>query len=68
MSVICLKCGNEMPNRDNVYGTVCTRCNAFIEPSKKPQIIEDAENRLREQQNFIREYLRRNITGDTNGN
>lgn len=57
-----------MPNRNNVYGTVCTRCNAFIEPSKKPQIIEDAENRLREQQDYIRDYLRRNIKGDTNGN
>jgi GTP-binding protein len=49
-----------------------THSPAFAIFCNLPQYVPESykrflENRLREQQNFIREYLRRNITGDTNG-
>ena len=68
MSVICEHCGHEMTNRENVYGTFCVKCNKFISPQKKPKIIQEAEQRLIEQQAVIRDYLRRTILGDKNGN
>jgi len=56
-----------MPNRENVFGTICSNCNSYIEPDKKPKLIADAEMRLADQQNTIRKYLRRIILGDKHG-
>jgi hypothetical protein len=68
MSVICKNCGHVMANRDNVYGTICIKCNSFIPADKRPQFVIEAETLLKTQQNTIRNYLRRKTLGDNYGN
>lgn len=57
-----------MPNKYNVYGTVCTNCGKILEPDKKSNLEIEVDNRHRLLQMQVREYFRRIILGDTDGN
>jgi len=67
MSFICPKCSQSF-NKDNVYGTLCTKCFSFIMPVNKPQIIKEFEEKKIANQNAVREYLKQKMLGDINGN
>lgn len=68
MSFICSKCGYENTERDNIYGTICLKCAAFIAPKTKPKFIIEIENKISYNQNVIRQYLKQKMLGDNNGN
>jgi hypothetical protein len=57
-----------MNNRDNIYGTFCLDCNFFIYPPKKPEFVERNESVLKKCQDKIRDFLRRKMLGENNGN
>lgn len=67
MSFFCPFCEHTDDNRTNVYGTICVNCKRYIEPESKPKIFLDIEERLKKNQNIIRQYLKKKL-GENNGN
>tara|TARA_Y100000034_G_C6586998_1_gene254848 strand:- start:318 stop:506 length:189 start_codon:yes stop_codon:yes gene_type:complete len=61
MSVGCPHCGYVHRNHTNVYGKICSRCGAFIEPLIEPPLIKERRENLKMQQEKIRNVLRRTI-------
>lgn len=57
-----------MPNRINIYGTVCSNCGKFLETEKKSELQLEADKRFTSIQMQVRKYFRKIILGDTDGN
>ena len=68
MSVICPYCNHVMPNRINIYGTICLQCSAYIAADRQPYVVEENEKLILQQQNFLRKHLREIILGEKHGN
>ena len=68
MSFFCTKCGHENLERDNVFGTICSNCKAFIPPETKPKFIREMEEKRIFNQNIIRQKLKKKMLGDQDGN
>lgn len=68
MSFHCPLCGFVNPERDNIYGTICSNCESFIPPENKPKLVLELEKKHSYTQNVIREYLKKKMLGETNGN
>jgi len=72
MTHSCPKCGRSIGQ--NVFGTICVDCKAYVAPIDKPKIVKDAERRLQEHQQQIRKFLREKLmydmkakSGESNG-
>lgn len=68
MSTTCPNCNHTMSNRQNVYGTICSKCGKFIEPHKKSKMEIELDLRHKMQQSEVIKYLRKLILGDDHGN
>lgn len=66
--MICPECNSDLGDRENVYGTICVKCNSYIHPLVKPKFIIEAEEKLQVNQEIIRNFLKSKILGEYNGN
>lgn len=65
---LCKFCLADMGNKENLYGTICTKCYKYIPPESEPKIVQYNKMKLQKSQEIIREYLKKKITGEKNGN
>jgi len=68
MSFVCPHCFSSLGARSNVYGTVCSKCGMLIQNETPAPIYKEMKKRLTQQQQQIRQFLRKKILGDSNGN
>ena len=59
--VCCPHCGRCYLDHINVYGKVCRNCGGLIGPSEESPLIRMTEERLKKQQEKIRNSIRRKL-------
>lgn len=65
--MICPSCAHSMPHKENVFGTMCSKCGKYIPPVVKPKMVQEAEKVLAMNQQKIRIVLKQMILGDKDG-
>lgn len=68
MGLVCPCCYSSLGVRTNVYGTICSKCGTFIKSEVPAPIYRETKKLLERQQQQIRQFLRKKILGDSNGN
>jgi hypothetical protein len=57
MDNICDECGTITTDRNNVYGTYCSKCGTFIPTSEAPKFIIEYEYKLKElRKEFLKKF------------
>ena len=66
--MICPFCSNDIGERLNVFGTMCTKCNRYIPPLQEPAFVIDGKKKLKGNQEAIRAFIKKKFIGEENGN
>ena len=64
----CPNCGYVDDIKVNIWGTVCSQCQAIIKPAEKPKFIQENEAKLKLAQDQVRNALRQQYVRTVYGN